>query len=185
MIGREVPVPAEHLGWRCPEEPTTSITPKPKPIEEEKPQDHSAILFLIWLIICSLGFLSWKFILEKRFQKEKEFEVLVPVEDDNLPDILLPNHVILKKDEHLIENAIEFANNIECLEEEFREVEDYATVSISKTYHVSQQIENKPHNRYRDIGEFQSSTLTSPQCRSMITTWSSPPSCSPPRTRAT
>ena len=65
----------------------------------------------------------------------------------------LPEHHVLKKDATLKELVKEVAEDEEALDNEYDRIGDYVEEHIHKVSSVARMEENKPHNRYTDIGE--------------------------------
>ena len=89
--------------------------------------------------------------LEERSSKPIELTVGVYREEPTDPD--LPSHVVLNRGEDLKEKAKSLAGDKEALEKEFASLEQFVAETIKKGTMVAQREENKPHNRYNDIGK--------------------------------
>ena len=88
--------------------------------------------------------------LEERSSKPIELTVGVYRDEPTDPD--LPSHVVLYRGEDLREKAKSLAGDKEALEKEFASLEQFVAETIKKGTMVAQREENKPHNRYNDIG---------------------------------
>jgi len=67
---------------------------------------------------------------------------------------VVPSHQVLVKDGSLIVKAKELAENVEVLEEEYRQIELYVRTHIKKETKVANADQNRPYNRYTDIVPF-------------------------------
>ena len=88
--------------------------------------------------------------LEERSSKPVELTLGGYREEPTDPD--LPSHVVLYRGEDLKEKAKSLAGDKEALEKEFASLEQFVAETIKKGTMVAQREENKPHNRYNDIG---------------------------------
>ena len=71
---------------------------------------------------------------------------------DERTDPDLPSHVVLHREDNLKEKAKALAANRETLNKEFASLEMFVEETVMKGTMVAHRAENKPHNRYNDIG---------------------------------
>ena len=71
---------------------------------------------------------------------------------DERTDPDLPCHVVLHREDNLKEKAKALADDREALNKEFASLEMFVEETVVKGTMVAHRAENKPHNRYNDIG---------------------------------
>ena len=69
-------------------------------------------------------------------------------------DLSLPPHMVLTKGPNLREGAKEMAGAKCKLNEEFKLMADHVRINFKKKCKVGRLENNKPHNRYLDIGKY-------------------------------
>ena len=67
-------------------------------------------------------------------------------------DPALPSHSVLQKDDSLKDQVKELAANTKLLDSEFERLGKFVKENVVKESEVAAREENKPHNRYLDIG---------------------------------
>ena len=78
---------------------------------------------------------------------------LIPVQPVVLKEPNLPGHRALRKDDTLKKKVKELAGDNKLLGSEFNHLVDFVEKNIVKESTVAKTTENKPHNRYVDMGK--------------------------------
>ena len=121
----------------------------------------SAALLLAGCSICLVVF----FVRKKRtknppttmeavpYSTEKLYSTsFISVQPELFKELDLPGHSTLKKDNTLHEKVKELAGDKKLLDSEFNRLVEFVEKNIVKESTVAKEKENKPHNRYVDIG---------------------------------
>ena len=92
------------------------------------------------------------FMMRRRRSRSQERPAPVLLEPQPPSRPCLPPHTVLRKDSSLKDKTKELAGRKVELEEEFSRMEEWVKMEVKDLITVAGLEENKPHNRYIDIG---------------------------------
>ena len=86
-------------------------------------------------------------------ERNRLFVSFIPDQPVDLKEPNLPGHRTLRKDDTLKKKVKELAGDKKLLGSEFNHLVDFVEKNIVKESTVAKATENKPHNRYVDMGK--------------------------------